>query len=570
MGGGGGGRRGGKGGGGGVPVGHPSDSAANQQQWQHTSASDRREEIKNFLGFYKRKDSVCIELYQPEFYRKKPTWEDMALFVSQQLCQTAELRSSLKDIQLHPVKKHLFIKFRNTISRDQVAVKLKTGVEWPAFEAKVHGWGMDKPVIVVRLHGVSPESTKKDIEDVMSQYGDILDIDIGYISKKLLPRVTNGMWTVKMIMLEGKVLPSFVFMKEEGEVWQVTHESQVNVCWKCGNGGHIGSKCNHPSVTFDALEKVQATAVEVGDTGAEHVRSWAHVVRAGPSMNELQIQEDIMKRHEETEIRKDEAAAKVVATKEAAAKEAAAKEAAAKGAGAAKEAAAKEAAAKKAAIKEAAAKEAASKEVVAKVDTDKEAAAKKAAAKGAAAKESTAKETATKDSAAKEGATEESVANVNFDQGATANEVTVKLTDEETAAKDVAAGRAAIKRVSVEGAGADITASGGVQKDSDNNVREDNKSLKKIKLSPSVLEDSDSLYSELERASGHSQGTSKAGCSPWDSLCTPMAEGSCSDQSEGSDLVAGQELLHHHGQPQGHHEQVVVDVGAKQAPSDSS
>ena len=78
----------------------------------------------------------------------------------------------------------------------------------------------------------------------------------------------------------------------------------------------------------------------------------------------------------------------------------------------------------------------------------------------------------------------------------------------------------------------------------------------------------------MERASGHSQGTSKAGCSPWDSLCTPMAEGSCSDQSgsEGSDLVAGQELLHHGGQPQGHHEpvQVVVNVGAKQALSDSS
>ena len=161
----------------------------------------------------------------------------MALFVSQQLCQTAELRVSLKDIQLHPVKKHLFIKFRDSMNRDVVADKLKSGVEWPAFEAKVHGWAMDKPVIVVRLHGVSPESNKKDIEDVMGNYGDLLDVDIGYISKKVLPGVTNGTWTVKMILGEGKVLPSFVFMKEEGEVWQVTHESQVNVCWKCGHTG---------------------------------------------------------------------------------------------------------------------------------------------------------------------------------------------------------------------------------------------------------------------------------------------------------------------------------------------
>ena len=125
---GGGGRRG-KGGGG---VG-----SAPNQQWQQTSASDKREEIKNFLGFYKRKDSVCIDLYQPEFYRKKPTWEEMALFVSQQLCQTAELRASLKDIQLHPVKKHLFIKFKDSISRDLVAGRLMTGVQLPHFEGKV-------------------------------------------------------------------------------------------------------------------------------------------------------------------------------------------------------------------------------------------------------------------------------------------------------------------------------------------------------------------------------------------------------------------------------------------------
>ena len=156
------------------------------------------------MGFYKRKDSVCIDLYQPEFFRKKPTWEEMAVFVSQQLCQTGDLRAALKDVQLHPVKKHMFIKFRDTTSRDLVAGKLKNGVEWPAFEAKVHGWAMDKPVIVVRLHGVSPESSKKDIEDVMGQYGDVLDIDIGYISRKVLPGVTNGTWTVKMILTEGK------------------------------------------------------------------------------------------------------------------------------------------------------------------------------------------------------------------------------------------------------------------------------------------------------------------------------------------------------------------------------
>ena len=288
----------------------------------HQNVRDKREEIKNFLGFYKRTDSVCIDLYQPEFFRRKPSWEEMAIFVSQQLCLTAPLKSSLKDIQLHPVKKHLFIKFRDTTSRDNVANKLKVGVDWPAFEAKVHGWAMDKPVIVVRLHGVSPESTKQEIQDVMAQYGDVLDIDIGYISKKLLPGVTNGTWTVKMILQEGKVLPSFVFMKEEGEVWQVTHENQTNVCWKCGQAGHVDARCNQPTLTFSALDSGHHIQEE-GDGGAGGIRSWAHVVRSGQSVqqkdtSELNRQEQFLKEAKAKDIAENEAAVKDIADMEAA------------------------------------------------------------------------------------------------------------------------------------------------------------------------------------------------------------------------------------------------------------
>ena len=292
---------------------------------QQQNVRDKREEIKNFLGFYKRTDSVCIDLYQPEFFRRKPSWEEMAIFVSQQLCLSGPLRASLKDIQLHPVKKHLFLKFRDTVSRDQVAGKLKTGVEWPAFEATVHGWAMDKPVMVVRIHGVSPESSKQDIQSVMAQYGEVLDVEIGYISKKILPGVTNGTWTVKMILEEEKVLPSFVFMKEEGEVWQLTHKNQVNVCWKCGQYGHLGARCNQPTLTFDALGADEAVGEGRG-SGTGAVRSWAHVVRTGSGsdqhQNELQRQEEILKQVKETRIRKEEEATekRLLEEKEAAAK----------------------------------------------------------------------------------------------------------------------------------------------------------------------------------------------------------------------------------------------------------
>ena len=75
-----------------------------------------REEIRKFLNFYKRKNSVCIDLYQSAFYTKRPNWEDLAEFVYSVLSVGSNsapgiIRAAVKDVQLHPVKKLLFLKF---------------------------------------------------------------------------------------------------------------------------------------------------------------------------------------------------------------------------------------------------------------------------------------------------------------------------------------------------------------------------------------------------------------------------------------------------------------------------
>ena len=72
-----------------------------------------REEIRKFLNFYKRKNSVCVDLYQPAFYSKKPNWEDMAEFVYAVLAVGSTsapqlIRAAVKDVQLHPIKILLF------------------------------------------------------------------------------------------------------------------------------------------------------------------------------------------------------------------------------------------------------------------------------------------------------------------------------------------------------------------------------------------------------------------------------------------------------------------------------
>ena len=100
-----------------------------------------------------------------------------------------------------------------------------------------------------------------------------MDAQKGLISKKL-PGCTNGIWTVKMFLGEGKYLPPFLIMKDDGEVWQLA-TGEASVCWKCGQSGHIGDKCRQ-AVNILA-ESLASPAVGVQP-------SWAHVVRGGVSL----------------------------------------------------------------------------------------------------------------------------------------------------------------------------------------------------------------------------------------------------------------------------------------------
>ena len=63
------------------------------------------------------------------------------------------IRSAVKDVQLHPVKKLLFLKFNEQHIRDEVADRLQAGLVWPAFDTTVSGWAMDKPVERIRVLG---------------------------------------------------------------------------------------------------------------------------------------------------------------------------------------------------------------------------------------------------------------------------------------------------------------------------------------------------------------------------------------------------------------------------------
>ena len=63
--------------------------------------------------------------------------------------------------------------------------RLQAGLTWPAFDTIVTGWSMDKPVERIRVLGTSPETNDVGVKQVLGQYGEILEAQKGYISKKL-------------------------------------------------------------------------------------------------------------------------------------------------------------------------------------------------------------------------------------------------------------------------------------------------------------------------------------------------------------------------------------------------
>ena len=81
--------------------------------------------VAKFMTFFRRKSTLVVEMYEKSFYKLKPTWDKIADFIYSDLCQTPELRKNVKDVQFHPVKMLLFIRFSEDKFKDEVLEKIQ-------------------------------------------------------------------------------------------------------------------------------------------------------------------------------------------------------------------------------------------------------------------------------------------------------------------------------------------------------------------------------------------------------------------------------------------------------------
>ena len=241
--------------------------------------------VARFLTFAQRKSSLVIELYNASFYKQKPNWDKIANFVYSDLCTTSALRKEIIDVQFHPVKMLIFLKFSEDQWRDKVVEKLQSadGVIWREYGVKVRGYSLDAEVKFFRLLGVSPETDAEEIKRSFkeAEIGDVIEIKKGLLDEKRLPGVSNGTWSLRVKISDPeKYIPSYIHRRDEGEIWSLNFEGRVFCCWKCGSGDHIGDKCRDQTKTFEEV---------FNNSDEDFVKpTWATVVRSGKATNEAQ------------------------------------------------------------------------------------------------------------------------------------------------------------------------------------------------------------------------------------------------------------------------------------------
>ena len=90
--------------------------------------------VSKFLTFFQQKNTLVIELYAKCFYNQKPQSDRIAEFVSESLCYRPELRDKIKDVQFHPLKMLVFVRYTQEEFRDEVVEKInsKEGIKMGA------------------------------------------------------------------------------------------------------------------------------------------------------------------------------------------------------------------------------------------------------------------------------------------------------------------------------------------------------------------------------------------------------------------------------------------------------
>ena len=173
--------------------------------------------------FFKRKLSVCMDFSNIQGQVKIG---EVTMFIKNVLRIPVD---NIVDVQLHPVRKFVFIKVNNEDVCKRLEEKANHGVVWPTTATVITGWRCDSRSKEIRLFGVSPDKTEFDVKMVLSQFGEVKPgMERGRIPG-LGPNVTDGTVRVR-IDLGDNILPPYIKFPNEGEIWKIASNQIMDCC----------------------------------------------------------------------------------------------------------------------------------------------------------------------------------------------------------------------------------------------------------------------------------------------------------------------------------------------------
>ena len=110
-------------------------------------------------------------------------------------CPLDVLRRAVRDVQLHPVKMLIFIRFSEDKFRDEVVERIEAGIPWKDYQVMVKWYSLDSEVIFIRLLGAIPETEASEINKGVSGVGYwrcLGNQKKGFLDSNTLPGVANG------------------------------------------------------------------------------------------------------------------------------------------------------------------------------------------------------------------------------------------------------------------------------------------------------------------------------------------------------------------------------------------
>eukprot|EP00092_Neocalanus_flemingeri_P040633 GFUD01044244.1.p1 GENE.GFUD01044244.1~~GFUD01044244.1.p1 ORF type:complete len:470 (+),score=117.92 GFUD01044244.1:119-1528(+) len=187
-------------------------------------------------NFFKRKRTVCVDLTGLTQGRWMAPYPDAF---------TDFLRKDVKidlakvdSVSIHPLAPYCLVKLKNDEYFEETLARVKDGLLWSG-KGMVSGFRCDDVFTEVKILGVSPETSKDEVQAYMQVFGEIIGaIRIGRVKGTNIP---DGTYYMRMILTES--IPSMVPHSEDGEMWVVRHEGQDLTCFKCFGTGHMSKDC---------------------------------------------------------------------------------------------------------------------------------------------------------------------------------------------------------------------------------------------------------------------------------------------------------------------------------------